>query len=134
MNFTFPIRVYYEDTDAGGIVYYANYLAFAERARTEWLRSLGITQQTLWEQDNIGFVVKQCSIDYHAPARLDDQLIVSVEIVKKRQAGLMIAQQITHMPDACLIASVNVTIVCVNGSLKPIKLPHNLLSHIEVAL
>ena len=78
--FRWPVRVYYEDTDTGGVVYYANYLKFFERARTEWLRSAGISQQLMTEQENVMFVVKSASIDYHAPAKLDDALEVSVSI------------------------------------------------------
>ena len=72
--FTFPIRIYYEDTDAGGIVYYANYLKFAERARTEYLRYLGINQQNMLKEQGIGFTVKDCYINYKSPAKLDDNL------------------------------------------------------------
>jgi acyl-CoA thioester hydrolase len=72
--FTWTVRVYYEDTDAGGIVFYANYLKFFERARTEWLRALGVGQQLMAEEHGALFVVKNTSVDYHAPARLDDEL------------------------------------------------------------
>eukprot|EP01038_Epipyxis_sp_PR26KG_P000739 gene739-1044_t len=75
MAFEFPIRIYWEDTDAGGIVFYANYLKFFERARTEWLRSLGIGQQALREQTGGMFVVSETALKYHRPARLDDELI-----------------------------------------------------------
>ena len=74
--FTLPVRVYYEDTDAGGVVYYANYLNFCERARTEWLRTLGVSQQALIDEQGLGFVVRSVQADYLAPARLDDSLIV----------------------------------------------------------
>ena len=77
MDFAFPIRIYWEDTDAGGIVFYANYLKFFERARTEWLRSLGLEQQKLREQTGGMFVVTQAQVDYHRPARQDDQLLVT---------------------------------------------------------
>lgn len=79
-SFTFPIRVYWEDTDGGGIVYYANYLKFAERARTEWLRALGFDQSRLKAEAGIQFVVREANIRYRQPARLDDELSVSVEV------------------------------------------------------
>lgn len=78
MAFEWPIRVYWEDTDAGGIVFYANYLKFFERARTEWLRALGIGQQVLREQTGGMFVVSETTLKYHRPARLDDELVVTV--------------------------------------------------------
>ena len=77
----FPLRVYYEDTDAGGIVYYANYLRFAERARTEYLRSVGADHQTLLAEDGIAFTVRQCSVDYMSPAFLDDPLEVHTRLL-----------------------------------------------------
>ena len=76
--FTFPVRVYWEDTDAGGVVYYANYLKFLERARTEWLRTLGIDQAALLRDERLQFVVVEANIRYHRPARFDDELVVSV--------------------------------------------------------
>ena len=82
LEFRWPQRVYYEDTDTGGVVYYANYLKFFERARSEWLRSAGIAQQVLTEQERVMFVVKNATIDYHLPAKLDDQLEISVRVEK----------------------------------------------------
>ena len=93
MAFEFPIRVYWEDTDAGGIVFYANYLKFFERARTEWLRSLGIGQQALREATGGLFVVSQTSLKYHRPARLDDELLVTACLQTSGRASLTIAQQ-----------------------------------------
>ena len=91
--FRWPVRVYWEDTDAGGIVFYANYLKFFERARTEWLRSLGIEQHQL--RDNTGgmFVVAQTSVRYLRPARLDDELIVTAELIETGRASMIIRQQ-----------------------------------------
>jgi acyl-CoA thioester hydrolase len=91
--FAFPIRVYWEDTDAGGIVYYANYLKFFERARTEWLRSLGLEQRTLRENTGGLFVVGETSVRFHHPARLDDELLVTACIEEMGRASLIIAQQ-----------------------------------------
>ena len=93
MIFEHPVRVYWEDTDAGGIVFYANYLKFFERARTEWLRSLGIAQQPLREQTGGMFVVAEARIQYHAPARLDDALIVTAQLIETSRASLTIMHQ-----------------------------------------
>jgi acyl-CoA thioester hydrolase len=91
--FTWPVRVYWEDTDAGGIVFYANYLKFFERARTEWLRSLGVAQSCVKESTGGIFVVSETSIRYLAPARLDDELLVTAELEAAGRASLIIAQQ-----------------------------------------
>jgi acyl-CoA thioester hydrolase len=91
--FTWPVRVYWEDTDAGGIVFYANYLKFFERARTEWLRSLGVAQGHLKEEAGGIFVVSETSVRYLAPARLDDELIVTAQLEAGGRASLIIAQE-----------------------------------------
>ena len=101
MSFSFPIRVYWEDTDAGGIVFYANYLKFMERARTEWLRALGIEQRRLREDTGGMFVVAETQLKYHAPARLDDQLLVTAELRQAGSASLTIGQQVfAYAPQA----------------------------------
>ena len=94
MKFALPIRVYWEDTDAGGIVFYANYLKFMERARTEWLRSMGIAQQRLREETGGIFVVSETQLKYHRPARLDDELLVTAELRQIGSASLVIAQRV----------------------------------------
>ena len=91
--FTWPIRVYWEDTDAGGIVFYANYLKFFERARTEWLRSLGVSQGALKESGGGMFVVSETSVRYLQPSRLDDELLVTAQLEAGGRASLIIAQQ-----------------------------------------
>ena len=91
--FTWPIRVYWEDTDAGGIVFYANYLKFFERARTEWLRSLGVSQGALKDEGGGMFVVSETSVRYRAPARLDDELLVTAQLEAGGRASLIIAQK-----------------------------------------
>ncbi len=91
--FEFPIRVYWEDTDAGGIVFYANYLKYFERARTEWLRALGVGQRALREQTGGMFVVVESSVKYLRPARLDDELVVTARLQEAGRAGMLIAQQ-----------------------------------------
>lgn len=92
-EFGWPVRVYWEDTDAGGIVFYANYLKFFERARTEWLRSLGIHQRELRESSGGMFVVGAAALDYHRPARLDDQIEVTARIAEQGRASLVLEQQ-----------------------------------------
>ena len=120
--FTWPVRVYYEDTDAGGIVYYANYLKFFERARTEWLRAAGVGQHTLAEGHGAIFVVKHASIDYHAPARLDDVLNLTLSIEKLGQASVLFLQQAWR--GELLLASATVKVGCVDAvSLRPRALP-----------
>ena len=97
--FVHPVRVYWEDTDAGGIVFYANYLKFMERARTEWLRSLGVEQQALKERIGGMFVVTETQLKYLHPARLDDVLLVSVQVIEKGRASLKILQKISLQPN-----------------------------------
>jgi acyl-CoA thioester hydrolase len=121
MNATHSFRVYYEDTDAGGVVYYANYLKFAERARTEWLRSSGFEQRALWQMHKVGFVVKSCTIDYHAPAFLDDVLQVSATVTTSGRSSLTMQQQVKRADT--VLASITVVLVCVNSSFKPVRLP-----------
>ena len=94
--FTWPVRVYWEDTDAGGIVFYANYLKFFERARTEWLRSLGINQQALREATGGMFVVSDTQLRYLQPARLDDELLVTASLLEYGRASMTIEQQATR--------------------------------------
>jgi len=96
--FTWPVRVYWEDTDAGGIVFYANYLKFFERARTEWLRALGIEQQRMREQIGGTFVVTQTQLQYHRPARLDDLLLVTARVVDTGRASMTIEQSALLKP------------------------------------
>jgi acyl-CoA thioester hydrolase len=92
--FTIPVRIYYEDTDAGGVVYYANYLKFFERCRTEWLRAIGHQQADLLRDPGIAFVVRSVSIEYLKPARLDDQLVVGLEVEKISRAQIFFRQHI----------------------------------------
>ena len=99
MAFEFPIRVYWEDTDAGGIVFYANYLKFFERTRTEWLRSLDLGQHNLRELTGGMFVVSDAQLRYHRPARLDDELIVTAQLQETGRASLTIGQQALLKPE-----------------------------------
>ena len=97
--FRFPIRIYWEDTDAGGIVFYANYLKFFERSRTEWLRAAGVGQQQLRELTGGMFVVSDAQLRYHRPARLDDELIVTAQLQETGRASLTIGQQALLKPE-----------------------------------
>jgi acyl-CoA thioester hydrolase len=120
--FTWPVRIYYEDTDAGGIVFYANYLKFFERARTEWLRSLGVDQQSLLKEQGAMFVVKNASIDYHAPARLDDELKLTLSIQKLGRATVHFVQQ--AWCGETLLSNATVRVGCVDAmTLRPRPLP-----------
>ena len=133
MSFQFPVRVYWEDTDAGGIVFYANYLKFFERARTEWLRAAGVEQQALREATGAMFVVAATSLRYLAPARLDDLLTVTVEPVQRpatqAKASLTIRQR--ALRGDTLLAEGEIRIGCVRAhDLKPQRLPDAVLTAI----
>jgi acyl-CoA thioester hydrolase len=121
-EFAFPIRVYWEDTDAGGIVYYANYLKFFERARTEWLRQIGVQQGALREQAGGMFVVAEASLKYHQPARLDDELAVTVQIQDSGRAALTLAQQAWRGPRLLCEGIVRIGWVDA-ASMKPARIP-----------
>jgi acyl-CoA thioester hydrolase len=115
MSFALPIRIYWEDTDAGGIVFYANYLKFMERARTEWLRSLGIAQAKLREETGGIFVVSETKLKYHRPARLDDELLVTAELRQIGSASLIIAQRVlskSEQPAEEGIAAADGSLLC----------------------
>ena len=126
-GFHWPLRVYYEDTDAGGIVFYANYLKFFERARTEWLRAAGIQQQMLAEQEQRIFVVKSTAIDYHAPAKLDDSLEITVTVKKLGRASVEFMQEAWRHDsagEARLLCSGGIRVGCVDAlSLRPAPIP-----------
>jgi acyl-CoA thioester hydrolase len=117
-----PIRVYYEDTDAGGIVFYANYLKFFERARTEWLRSCGIDQRRLADTQNVVFVVRSATLDYRAPARLDDLLTIESHIARLGRASVDFYQQASR--NGVLLASGTIRVGCVERTtIRPAPLP-----------
>lgn len=121
-EFNFPVRVYYEDTDAGGIVYNANYLKFLERARTEWLSAMGI-EQDLWLEQGIAFVVRHIDIDFCAAARFNQRLDVSSHICELKRASLKFSQQIKDDAGRLLVKAV-VTIACVQlPAMKPTAFP-----------
>lgn len=133
-GFVFPIRIYWEDTDAGGIVFYANYLKFFERARTEWLRSLGIQQQALKAQSGGMFVVSETQIKYFSPARLDDLLEVTARTVEAGRASLVLAQQawLAVEGERKLLAEGTIRIGWVdNQTMKPGRIPAAILEALQ---
>ena len=134
--FSWPLRVYYEDTDAGGVVFYANYLKFFERARTEWLRAKGYSQQQLVDEKGLIFVVKAASLEYMAPARLDDELKITVSIKELRNASLTFTQKAWRLgktsDEPQLLANGQVTIVCVNAeTIRPQPIPDEMVEQIR---
>ena len=138
MPFEFPVRIYWEDTDAGGIVFYANYLKFFERARTEWLRSLGLGQQRLREQTGGIFVVTDARLRYLRPARLDDELIVTAHLQETGRASLTIVQQALlnneHLTDQprVLLSEGTIRIGWVDAaSMRPARIPSTLLEQLS---
>jgi acyl-CoA thioester hydrolase len=120
-DFIWNVRVYYEDTDAGGIVYYANYLKFFERARTEWLRALDVNQHTLLAEHDTLFVVKSVSAEYHAPAKLDDELKLTVSIEKLGRASIVFLQEAWCGQQ--LLNTARVKVGCVDSALRPRAVP-----------
>ena len=126
---TSSLRVYWEDTDAGGVVYHANYLKFFERARTEWLRALGIGQERMRAETNRVFVVVHTALRYAAPARLDDVIEVSVALAALSGASLELAQRATR--DGMLLAEGNIRIGCVEaGTFRPRRIPNAILERL----
>jgi acyl-CoA thioester hydrolase len=121
-GFSWPARVYWEDTDGGGIVYYANYLRFLERARTEWLRTFGVSQQTLAKDPGVVFTVVSLSIQYRRPAKLDDELTITCEPNFDGAASVRFAQRI-YRGDTLLVEA-DVLVACVDAqTLRPKRLP-----------
>lgn len=120
-EFIYPVRVYYEDTDAGEIVYYANYLKFAERARTECLRHFGIKQSDILEKDRIAFAVRRAEADYRKPAKLDDLLDVHTSLVKLGRASLEMEQEIRRGGE--VLVHVKIKIACLHLEGRPVAFP-----------
>lgn len=121
--FSWPVRVYWEDTDAGGVVYHASYVRFLERARTEWLRGLGLDQSALKQRAGIAFLVRAMEIDFLKPALLDDELQVTVE-VKERRAASILFDQIILRSDGTGLIRARVRVACVDiHRMVPVKIP-----------
>ncbi|MBW8363952.1 MAG: tol-pal system-associated acyl-CoA thioesterase [Rhizobium sp.] len=132
MAFVWPVRVYWEDTDAGGVVYYANYLKFMERARSEWLRAFGFEQDVLHDETGVVFVVRRVEIDYLSPARFNEQLGVSVVLHEAGRASLSVRQELMH--GSTRLAEAVVTLACVDAiRFKPVKIPEPILQALAPA-
>jgi acyl-CoA thioester hydrolase len=131
-TFRWPVRVYYEDTDAGGIVYYANFLKFFERCRSEWLRALGLEQRDLAAERGLQFVVAQLAVDYLRPARLDDVLAIEARIAEIARSYLVFDQQARRGDE--LLARATVKVACVDARRGvPARLPAELVSRLQPA-
>ncbi len=126
-RFVWPVRVYYEDTDTGGVVYYANYLKYMERARTEWLRKLGFEQDQLLAREGIIFAVRSVELGYHQPARFNDALEVSASLAVKGRASLTFRQEVRRADDDQVLCSGKVKIACVDiKSMRAVPIPQAL--------
>ena len=131
-EFSWPARVYWEDTDGGGIVYYANYLRFLERARTEWLRSLGFSQREMAREPGVLFAVVSLSVDYRRPARLDDELIITCEPRADGAVCMRFAQRILRAAETEPLVSAEVRVACIDArTLRPTKLPEPLCAALK---
>jgi acyl-CoA thioester hydrolase len=131
--FTWPIRVYYEDTDSGGVVYYANYLRFMERARTEWLRSFGVEQDRLREEQGLIFAVRHIDVDYLKPARFNDALKVTVAVLKQGRASITFKQAVVRDDAEQLeLCRGQVKIACLDAeSMRPGSIPQFIQTEIS---
>lgn len=126
-DFSLRVRVYYEDTDAGGIVYHANWLRWFERARTDWLRALGVEHSRMLAETGVGFVVRDMSIDYRRPARLDEELLVDVRLAEARRASWTLAQQARRPGETEPLVSATLRIAAVHlASGRPTAIPKDL--------
>jgi acyl-CoA thioester hydrolase len=131
--FVFPVRVYYEDTDAGGVVYYANYLRFMERARTEWLRALGFEQDELAARDRVIFAVRSAAIEFMKPARFNERLETSVEIGKRGHASIIFVQEVRRDEEVLCRGEIRVACLAVDG-FAPCALPAALVRRLDQTL
>jgi len=124
LEFAWPIRVYYEDTDAGGVVFYANYLRYLERARSEWLRSLGFEQDALMQDPGILFAVRRVEVDYERPARFNEQLNVLSTVQGCRGASLDFAQRVERVSDGAVLCRAVVRVACIDAqNMRPARIP-----------
>ena len=130
-EFSFNVRVYYEDTDAAGVVFYANYLRYMERARTEWLRSAGYDHEQLVNDYDLLFAVKDLTINYIKPGKLDDLLTIKSELLKKRGASLLFKQTITNEEKELLVKA-EIKVACLNAStFKAAPMPDKLIKELS---
>lgn len=131
-EFRWPVRVYYEDTDAGGVVYYANYLRFMERARTEWLRELGFEQDRLRERLGVLFAVRRAAIDYLSPARFNELLEIRSELIGRGGVSLDFRQQVVRTTDDVVCCGGEIKIVCVAAeTLRPTRIPKAIVVELD---
>ncbi|MDQ2091118.1 tol-pal system-associated acyl-CoA thioesterase [Marimonas arenosa] len=121
MIYRLPIRVYYEDTDMAGIVYYANYLRYIERGRSEWVREVGLDQNRMKDEDGIVFAVRRVEADYLAPARLDDELVVETWVESLKPVRMVMGQEVKRGSEVLFRAMV--TVICMTLGGKPVRLP-----------
>ena len=129
-TFSFPVRIYFEDTDSGGVVYHSNYLKFMERARTEWLRSIGIDQRHLKHEELIMFVVHRIDIQYKLPARFNDDLVVKSELLEIGSSKIEFRQMIYR--DAEMLIDAHVDIACIDSEkFKPVRIPSTVKQTME---
>lgn len=134
-GFRWPVRVYVEDTDAGGIVFYANYLKYFERARTEWVRSEGVALRGRLETEGVAFVVHSLSIQYHQPAFLDDELEVSADLIAGTRTAMTFRQQAYRKTDGALLVGGEVKVACVQlPSGRPRRMPEDIQTLVNRAL
>lgn len=134
VSFIWPVRVYYEDTDNAGVVYYANYLRYFERARTEWLRALGFEQTDIAAQFGVVFVVRSLQLEYLAPARFNDELVISVELDEVGASQITMKQRATRETSALVAAQVRLACVSVsagNTAIKAVRIPSSIRAKIS---
>ena len=132
MEFVWPIRVYYEDTDAGGVVFYANYLKFMERARTEWLRAYGFEQDQLMREPGILFAVRRTEVDYLKSARFNEMLSVRSSVTEMRGASFTFEQHIVRDADGELLCRGITKVACIDAaSMKPARIPADIREKIQ---
>ena len=130
--FRFGVRVYYEDTDAAGVVYYANYLKFMERARTEWLAAKGFPLAAFEREHGVVFVVHRCEIDFRRPARLNDDLVVTVEALHRGASRLLARQEVRRGDE--ILTTARVTLACVDATRwRPVRIPAALAATLEIS-
>ena len=133
--FSWRIRVYWEDTDAGGVVYHAGYLRFLERARSEWMRSAGLGQEALRDAHGVEFVVRDLGIAYDKPARLDDELDATVRVERVRAASIDFAQSVLRVADGVTLAHARVRVACIDAAtFTPVRIPAGITVLIQQGL
>ena len=131
-------RVYFEETDAGGIMYHGNYLNMCERARTEWLRHAGFQQHLLMQTEGVGFVVRRAEVDYLKPAFLDDSLRVRTRLVEAGRSSMILQQDIDRLPPDApadtapeTIAGIKIVLVCINAAKRPVRIPTEIIDALQ---